>query len=60
MTGCVDFSEYNTTIGDEASNPMYESFKNATSKDTELSKWTYYDDDKKTIWLCWYDEVILK
>ena len=50
VIGSVDFSKHEE---------MYETLKRyTTSVEPELSKFSVFDDANKTIWICWYEEVV--
>ena len=39
---------------------MYESIRNETLKDTTKNQYTVFDDNNKTVWICWCEEDLVK
>ncbi len=51
MIRCVDFSEYTDNNGD---NELHDALETSvTDRDSEKT-FVFFDDDHKTVWLCWY------
>ena len=39
---------------------MYESLKGIVSRDTKKLQYMIFDDTNKTVWICWYEEDLVK
>lgn len=38
---------------------MYEAFKNKNKNDMERNSYVIFDESNKTVWICWYDVVMI-
>jgi len=50
MVGCVDFSKYTNTNGE---NEMYDEFKEEMVSIIDKSKYLLWDDINTTVWILW-------
>ena len=39
---------------------MYEAFEKKTKNDMERNSYVIFDENNKTVWLCWYEESLVK
>lgn len=38
---------------------MYEAFEKKTKNDMERNSYVIFDENNKTVWLCWYEESLV-
>ncbi|MGN0689199.1 MAG: hypothetical protein ACI4KH_02130 [Oscillospiraceae bacterium] len=60
MIGSVDFSKHNEyDENGEVVNKMYEAFEMKYKNNISFNRYIIYDNDNKTIWLCWCEGKLI-